>query len=383
MESNAGFVRLPSKEHGDDRHPQDRVNLWRTAFQDLTQDAAMLMNCICVLSSKPIPQYLFKPINATIPLGFDLFEDAGRHLIEIQQYVEAERTVLDRLDTVEDGSAFAARVHRNMVGLYERTGRSIRAKASASLEFEIVTRQSQSVDNNLANSWHNVGYTMVSAFEAADAVPYLDKAISMAEDVDESRCWQQFNIDRFLRNRARAHQQLLRFEEAVRDFEKAEYYQQKIHGSDSHYDGETHYERAKIEAWRGNLAEAYSLATKAHDLVSADKPTQASVMAAQYRLGWIAMLQEKNDLALQHLEKSLAISKGNEKDRAKSGKSGESARTQWRMSQVLERMGKEEEARSLRETAVKVKDSLLATADYAQVEDEESSWDALVGLLFR
>lgn len=95
------------------------------------------------------------------------------------------------------------------------------------------------------------------------------------------------------------------------------------------------------------------------------------------------MLQEKNDLALQHLEKSLAISKGNEKHKAKSGKSGESARTQWLISQVLERMGKEEEARTLRETAVKVKDSLLATGDHARVEDEESSWDALVGLLYR
>jgi fumarylacetoacetate (FAA) hydrolase family protein len=103
-------------------------------------------------------------------------------------------------------------------------------------------------------------------------------------------------------------------------------------------------------------------------------------MAVQYRLGWIAMLQGENDLALQHFEKSLVISRINEQLR---GNKGESARIEWRMSQVLERMGRQEDAKTLREPAVKVKASLLATGDYAQVEEEESSWDALVGLLYR
>lgn len=103
-------------------------------------------------------------------------------------------------------------------------------------------------------------------------------------------------------------------------------------------------------------------------------------MAALYRLGWIAMLQGKNDIALQHFEKSLVISRMNEQHR---GNSGESARIQWRMSQVLERIGRRENALSLREAAVKVKTSLLATGDYAQVEGEDDSWDALVGLLYR
>lgn len=103
-------------------------------------------------------------------------------------------------------------------------------------------------------------------------------------------------------------------------------------------------------------------------------------MAAQYRLGWVAMLQGENAVALQHFEKSLVISRINEQHR---GNSGESARIQWRMSQVLERMGRQEDAMTLREAAVKVKASLLATGDYAQVEDEDSSWDALVGLLYR
>lgn len=92
------------------------------------------------------------------------------------------------------------------------------------------------------------------------------------------------------------------------------------------------------------------------------------------------MLQGENKLALQHLEQSLAISRINEQHR---GSSGELARIEWRISQVLERMGRQEDAKTLREAAVKVKVSLLATGDYAQVEDEESSWDALVGILYR
>ncbi|QYT03110.1 hypothetical protein H0G86_010079 [Trichoderma simmonsii] len=302
------------------------------------------------------------------------------YMIEIQHFLEAERSLLSLLETAKNDSELAAKVHRSLLGLYERTGRSILAKSSASSEWAIVGSNLRDMSNNAANAWSNMGYTRISAFEASDGAFYLDKAISIAKDVPEPSRYQQFNIDRFLRNRGRANQQMRRFEDALRDFDEAEEYQKKIHGPNSHYYGETQYERAKIEAWRGNLEEAYSLATKAHDLVSAGKPTHASVMAAQYRLGWIAMLQGKNDIALQHFEKSLVISRMNEQHR---GNSGESARIQWRMSQVLERMGREENALSLREAAVKVKTSLLATGDYAQVEDEDDSWDALVGLLYR
>ncbi|UKZ62150.1 uncharacterized protein TrAtP1_003410 [Trichoderma atroviride] len=309
-----------------------------------------------------------------------LIHDDIWYMIEIQQFLDAERSLFSLLENADNNPIFAAKLHRSLLGLYERTGRSILAKKSASLEFEIIERDSQTVSNDIANAWSNMGYTRVSAFEALDGIIYLDKAILMAKDVPEPRRYQQFSIDRFLRNRGRANAQLQRLEVALSDFYQAEYYQEKIHGPSSHYDGETQYERAKIEARRGNFERAYSLAFKACDLVSVDKPTHASVMAAQYLLGWIAMLQGKNTLALKHFEKSLAISKPNEHQR---GNSGESARIEWRMSQVLERMGRQEDAMTLREAAVKVKASLLATGDYAQVKDEESSWDALVGLLYR
>jgi hypothetical protein len=159
-------------------------------------------------------------------------------MIEIQQFLDAERSLLSLLKNAKNSSAFVAKLHRSLLGLYERTGRSIRAKTSATVEFGIVCKSSQSGSNDVANAWSNMGYTKVSAFEASDGIPYLDKAISMAKSVPEPMRYQQFNIDRFLRNRGRGKAQKQLFNSAMRDFEEAEYYQEKIHGPSSHYDGE-------------------------------------------------------------------------------------------------------------------------------------------------
>ena len=137
-----------------------------------------------------------------------------------------------------------------------------------------------------------------------------------------------------------------------------------------------------ITAWRGALASAARLSREAQALVSVGKPTYASVMATLYRQGWIAILQGDNDAALRYLEMALAICQLNEAHR---GNAGESARVQWRISQVYERKGMVEEASQLREMAERVKTELLETGDYAivQDDDEEAGWDALVGLLYR
>lgn len=88
----------------------------------------------------------------------------------------------------------------------------------------------------------------------------------------------------------------------------------------------TKHELSKIAAWQGKLDEAYELAKEGLELVSVGKPNHASVMAAQYRLGWIAMLLEKFDLSLEHLQRALVIAQLNEQQR---GNSGESARVRW------------------------------------------------------
>lgn len=142
----------------------------------------------------------------------------------------------------------------------------------------------------------------------------------------------------------------------------------------------TKHELSKIAAWQGKLDVAYELAKEGLELVSVGKPNHASVMAAQYRLGWIAMLLEKFDLSLEHLQKALVIAQLNEQQR---GNSGESARVRWRISQVYWKTGRIEDAKTFYDGAVCVKKDLLASGEYATPEDEEGSWDALVGLLYR
>ncbi|KAK4156150.1 hypothetical protein C8A00DRAFT_30962 [Chaetomidium leptoderma] len=265
-------------------------------------------------------------------------------------------------------------------------GRSNKACTAAHTELAILTKHDSPEDNNLANAYSNVGYALLSVYKAAEGIKYLDTAVAMARAHAEPACYREYNIDRFLRNRGRCRQQMKQFDQARRDFLEAEYFQAKIHGPDSHYDGETKHERAKLAAAQGNLLLAAQLSSEAQALVSTGKPTHASVMAALYRRGCVAMLQgsaaaDDDDTALQHLEKALVIYRINEPHR---GNGGESARVQWRISQIWERKGRREEAGRLREEAERVKTELLATGDYAVVGgDEEAGWDALVGLLYR
>lgn len=159
-------------------------------------------------------------------------------MVEIQQFLEAEALLLSLLGDTDEDSLLAARIHRSLMGLYERTGRSNKACAAAKTEFAILQKNSLEKDTEIANAHSNVGYTMVSAHKASEAIKYLDTAVAMTKAHPEPGCYQDYNIDRFLRNRGRCRQQLGQFEEAERDFLEAEYFQAKLHGLGNHYDGE-------------------------------------------------------------------------------------------------------------------------------------------------
>lgn len=86
---------------------------------------------------------------------------------------------------------------------------------------------------------------------------------------------------------------------------------------------------------------------------------------------------------LQHLQRAPVICQLNEPQRENSG---ESARVRWRISQVYDRMGNHQNARAFYESAVKEKEKLLATAEYAisdDDDDDEAPWNALVSLLYK
>ncbi|KAK7398137.1 hypothetical protein QQX98_012501 [Neonectria punicea] len=379
-QNHKNMLKRPGHSIADLSYSKDLDTVWETAFRNLSEDAAQLMQLLCFVSPEAIPQSLFEPKGVKVPSEWNILSDCDTYMIEIQHFLEAESSLLSLLQEVEPGSPMAAKTHRNLLGLYERTGRSILAVEATKNELHILETLDVPRDNDLANAHNNRGYALVSAQNAVEGLQYLDTAISMAKSAPEPERYTSYNLDRFLRNRGRAKQQLGRFDDALLDFDEAERIHKMVHGPNSHYDGETKHERAKIAAWQGHLDQAYSLTHRSYELVSARKPTHSSVMASQYRLGWVSMLQHNYERALDHFEKALVICQRNEQH---GGNSGESARVKWRMAQIYAEQGMVEEANAFRTTAEETKKALLATGSYAIVDGEDASWDALLGLLYR
>ncbi|KAL1875184.1 hypothetical protein Daus18300_003252 [Diaporthe australafricana] len=296
-----------------------------------------------------------------------------------------ETMLLSIVSEIDDSTIEHAYNSRDLMEVYESTGKCNKAVQCARAVFDILTKESSTPKNDLANAYSDLGNSLCSAFKPLEALPYLGPAIefAMLHVAGEPELYKTFNIDRFMRNQSRAHLQLGNFGSALEDLHKAELCQAIIHGPDSHYDGETNYERAKIAAWQGDLNEALTVGTKAYKLVRDEKPTHPSVSAALYRLGWVYQLVGHHDGALLLLERALKICQLNEDHR---GNQGESARVKWRISQIYRELGREDEARKLCDEAEETKRVLLSTGDYAVVEDKDdkdASWDALVGLLYR
>lgn len=176
------------------------------------------------------------PTNELTFIG--LVRDNAWYMVETQQFLQAESALLSILGDIDNGSLLAASIQRSLLGLYERTGRSAKACNAAEIEFKILEEQGVCEGNNSANANSNVGYALVSARRATEGLKYLDVAVAMAKSHPEPKCYQEYNIDRFLRNRGRCRMQMKQFDEALRDFEEAEYFQNKMHGPQSHYHGE-------------------------------------------------------------------------------------------------------------------------------------------------
>lgn len=125
----------------------------------------------------------------------------------------------------------------NFVSLYERTGRSVKAVPNAREALTI--REIKTKDeNDLANGFSDVGYSLIAAYQAEEGLRYLEKALAIAEAVGEPDRYKVFSIDGLWRNHGRGNMLLGRYSEARADFDKAEYYQPKIVGENSQYDGE-------------------------------------------------------------------------------------------------------------------------------------------------
>ncbi|KAL8647404.1 MAG: hypothetical protein Q9210_005582 [Variospora velana] len=296
--------------------------------------------------------------------------DTAWYLLEIQSFIDCERTLLLTEDNIEDKTSLAyAYLCTNFVSLYKRTGRSVRAIPKAKKALEI--RESSATDkNNLANGFSDVGYSSVAAYEAEQGLQYLEKALAFTKAAPEPDRYKVYNIDRFLRNHGRGNMLLGHYDEAKADFNKAEYYQPIIHGKNSHYDREIMHERAKIAARHSNFNKAYNYNEQAYKLMSPGKPTHSSVMATRYQQGWVAIQRGNEVEALRYFRDALTICQLN---KAQRGNKGESARVKWRMSQIMENQGLADEAKTYREAGEETKKELTATGDYPKGITEDNS----------
>jgi hypothetical protein len=122
-------------------------------------------------------------------------------MLGIQHFLEAESSFISFLSDMDPDCLIAATIHRNLVGVYERMGRSVKACASARISLEILLKHNTFQDNELANIYSNMGYALVSAYKAAEGLSYLDTAVKLAKSCPEPECYQRYTLDRFLRNR--------------------------------------------------------------------------------------------------------------------------------------------------------------------------------------
>ena len=177
-------------------------------------------------------------LSTSEPTFIDLIRDDAWYMVETQQFFQAEEALLSIYRDIDEGSLQAATIQRSLLGLYERTGRSVKACTAAEIELKILKKHGISEGNSLANAHSNVGYAMASALRAAEGLKHLGIAVAMAKSRPEPERYREYNIDRFLRNRGRCKMQMKQFDEALRDFDEAEYFQDKLHGPRSHYHGE-------------------------------------------------------------------------------------------------------------------------------------------------
>ena len=92
-------------------------------------------------------------------------------------------------------------------------------------------------------------------------------------------------------------------------------------------------------------------------------------------------MQRADDMeALRYFRDALTICQLNEVQR---GNKGESARVQSLMSQIMERQGLVEEAKTYREAGEKTKKELAATGDYPRGITKDGTLDVFTGILHR
>ncbi|KAJ5803463.1 uncharacterized protein N7503_005913 [Penicillium pulvis] len=312
------------------------------------------------------------------PLTY-LIQNAAWYLQETGAFKASERLINVAFSNCVDRNSMAYADLIDTAGtIHDRQGHAGLALSYFEDSLKIHEAKSPPGSVQLSNAYSAVGVELTASWRPLDALEFANKAISGSPSEHAQKL--KLNPDRYLRNRGRSYYVAEKYEDAKADFKEAEYWQTLIHGENSHYHGETAYMFGKVAAAEGELDEAYGFLQRAVDLMAEGKPTHISVGAARFQQGCVRMRQGQDAEALRLFRDALTICQTNEGGK---GTQADSARVKWRMSQVMEREGREAEAKAYREAAEKSKIELLATGLFAQGSGEEQNYDSLIGLLYR
>jgi tetratricopeptide (TPR) repeat protein len=119
--------------------------------------------------------------------------------------------------------------------LYRRIGLSGKAYDSFLQMLHIRELHLPGDDRDVMGAYSSVSLALTGIYRGEEALAYMGHVFEHLDGKPEDEILKRWNPDRFLRNRGRTYYLLNQFDKAIKDFEKAEYYQTKIHGEDSHY----------------------------------------------------------------------------------------------------------------------------------------------------
>ncbi|KAK3377333.1 hypothetical protein B0T24DRAFT_719511 [Lasiosphaeria ovina] len=314
-----------------------------------------------------------------------LVTDTAWYLMETGNWQTAENSLRLALEQNSDKNSIEqAEIEQVLASISVRSGHCGAALERYRRILEIRKGKFPADSNQMANAYSSLAFTLTAMYRLPEAFEYFTNVFACIEGKDVETQRKNYNVDRFLRNRARANYYRGEFASAIEDLDEADRHQSAMYGSRKHYHGETAYTRGKIAYKQGDLTAAYNHFEFAAQAISAGKETYRTIISTSYQQGCIRLRQGDYNGALVHLRSALHTCKVNQ---TCEDDNRDLARIQWRMAQVLNKLGRDEnEARELdqkaRESKMLMEKTGMFSSPPAELGEEEE-WDCFIGLLYR
>jgi tetratricopeptide (TPR) repeat protein len=131
-----------------------------------------------------------------------------------------------------------AEVEQVLASISVRSGHCAAALERYRRILEIRTGKFPPDSNQMANAYSSVAFTLTAMYQIPEAFEYFAKVFACLQGKDVETQRKNYNIDRFLRNRARANYYRGEFARAIEDLDEADRHQSAMYGTRKHYHGE-------------------------------------------------------------------------------------------------------------------------------------------------